>query len=138
MSALAAGVLFICTPVSVWDGDGPIACEEGQRVRLAGIAAREIDGTCNANQPCPEASGEAARDALVQLVGTPTGRGPHGHVLVRATAPLNCRSAGPDRYDRTVAWCASPAAGDLSCALVTARVALPWPRYDGASVCRRF
>ena len=29
-----AGEVFTCTPVSVWDGDGP-------RVRLAGIAARE-------------------------------------------------------------------------------------------------
>ena len=53
---IPAGTAFDCTPVAVWDGDGPVWCEEGPRVRLAGIAARESDGTCNANQPCLAAS----------------------------------------------------------------------------------
>ena len=39
-----AGQTFTCTPTHVWDGDGPIWCEEGPRLRLAGIAAREMDG----------------------------------------------------------------------------------------------
>jgi endonuclease YncB( thermonuclease family) len=38
--ALLAGAAFTCTPVRVWDGDGPIWCAEGPKVRLAGIAAR--------------------------------------------------------------------------------------------------
>lgn len=38
------GHQFNCTPTRVWDGGGPIWCAEGPRVRLAGIAAREIDG----------------------------------------------------------------------------------------------
>ncbi len=41
---VARGDGFACTPVRVWDGDGPIWCSEGPRVRLAGIAAREMDG----------------------------------------------------------------------------------------------
>lgn len=47
----------------VWDGDGPIWCAQGLRVRLAWIAARDIDGTCPRGHPDPKASGIAARDA---------------------------------------------------------------------------
>lgn len=36
--ALAARALFVCTPVAVWDGDGPVWCKEGLRLRIAGIA----------------------------------------------------------------------------------------------------
>jgi len=61
---VSAGQSFECTPTRVWDGDGPIWCAEGPRVRLSGIAAREMDGTCSAGHPCPKATAEAARDAL--------------------------------------------------------------------------
>jgi hypothetical protein len=37
---VAAAALFLCTPVAVYDGDGPIHCREGQKIRVAGIAAR--------------------------------------------------------------------------------------------------
>ena len=66
-----AGETFACTPTAVWDGDGPVWCAEGPRVRLAGIAAREADGSCIANQPCPDATAEQARDTLAALIGTP-------------------------------------------------------------------
>lgn len=42
-----AGEAFTCTPEAVWDGDGPVWCKEGPRIRLAGIAARELDGSCS-------------------------------------------------------------------------------------------
>lgn len=45
---IAAGLAFSCTPVAVYDGDGPIWCAEGPRIRLTAIAAREMDGTCRA------------------------------------------------------------------------------------------
>src|SRR4028118_43364 len=61
LGPLAAEALFICTPVEVWDGDGPIWCAEGPRVRLAGIAARELDETCRPGHPCPRARGRRAR-----------------------------------------------------------------------------
>src|SRR3546814_3019227 len=82
-----AGQTFLCTPTRVWDGDGPVWCAEGPRIRLAGIAARESDGTCRSNQPCPDAPAQAARDALVEIVGKPTGTSRDGHVFV----------SGPDR-----------------------------------------
>jgi len=45
------GASFACTPKALWDEDGPIWCKEGPRVRLTGIAAREIDGSCAAGPP---------------------------------------------------------------------------------------
>jgi endonuclease YncB( thermonuclease family) len=85
VSVVPTGENFTCTPVRVWDGDGPVWCKEGPRIRLAGIAAREIDDSCRFNQPCPTASGAEARDALVRLLGVPTGRSKEGHVLVSGT-----------------------------------------------------
>ncbi|GGB55743.1 hypothetical protein GCM10010833_08070 [Blastomonas aquatica] len=47
MSVIPSGQSFVCTPTVVWDGDGPIWCAEGPRIRLSGIAAREMDGSCS-------------------------------------------------------------------------------------------
>ena len=123
-AAVPAGVAFACTPIRVWDGDGPIWCAEGPRVRLAGIYARELDGTCRRGHPCPAASGINARDKLVELLGGSRGRAKAGHVLV-AGLSLCCRSQGLDRYGRTLAACADPN-GDVGEALVRAGVAAGW------------
>jgi endonuclease YncB( thermonuclease family) len=127
-SVLPAGQSFDCTPTRVWDGDGPVWCAEGPRIRLSGIAAREIDGTCRDNQPCPAAGAEEARDALVRLVGRPTGKSREGHVLVEGPT-MRCLSVGSGGGSRTAAWCVSPIGGDLSCAMVSGGWALRWERY---------
>ncbi|MBB4152922.1 endonuclease YncB(thermonuclease family) [Sphingomonas jinjuensis] len=133
--ALLSATAITCTPTRVWDGDGPIWCAEGPRIRLAGIAAREIDGRCRRRQPCPKASGIEARDRLVAMLGGGRGRTADGHVLV-AGPRLRCRPAGPMSYRRVVAWCQAPT-GDLSCAQLRAGVALRWRSYHGLEVCRR-
>jgi hypothetical protein len=119
---------FECTPTHVWDGDGPIWCAEGPHVRLAGIAAREMDGTCKTNQPCPRASAEAARDALVALLGKPIGVGEQGHILVEGPK-MQCRSDGSAGGTRTAAWCVSPKGGDVNCAALRGGLVLKWDRY---------
>jgi endonuclease YncB( thermonuclease family) len=126
---IEAGTAFTCTPTRVWDGDGPIWCAEGPKIRLAAIAAREIDETCMPNHPCPRASGKSARAALVDLVGTPVGRSREGHVLVSAK-PLKCWSHGSGKGERTAALCKTSGGIDLSCAMVRGGYALRWPRYD--------
>ena len=128
LSAVPSGQTFTCTPSRVWDGDGPIWCAEGPRVRLAGIAAREIDGTCRSHHPCPAGGGAEARDHLVALIGRPIGRSREGHVLVRG-GPLTCRSVGSGGGERTAAWCSTRDRMDLSCAMVASGYALRWPRY---------
>jgi len=123
-----AGQVFACTPTEVWDGDGPIWCAEGPKIRIAGVAAREIDGSCRQGQPCPPVSGTEARDLLVGLLGGPRGRTDDGHVIVRS-ATMTCISEGSAGGSRTAAWCRSPAVGDLSCAVVRDGGAVPWARF---------
>jgi endonuclease YncB( thermonuclease family) len=135
LAVIPAGETFPCTPVAVWDGDGPVWCEEGPRIRLAGIAAREIDGSCSADHPCLKTNAIDARDALVRLVGEPTGIGPHGHVTVRGPT-MRCLSAGSGGGNRTAAWCISPRGGDLSCVMVASKMAAKWDRYWRGHVCK--
>lgn len=128
LQVVAAGQTFVCTPTRVWDGDGPIWCAEGPRIRLAGIAAREMDGTCRSNQPCPRASAQEARDYLVGLIGRRVGVAPTGHILVRGER-LVCESDGDGVGNRTAAWCSNSTSGDLSRAMVRSGYALRWDRY---------
>lgn len=126
---VAADQVFTCTPTHVWDGDGPIWCAEGPKIRLAGIAAREIDGECRRGHPCPNASGPAARDALARLVGKPIGEASTGHVLVKGP-PLTCLSDGSGKGERTAAWCRTGAGIQINCAMVKGGYALRWGAYD--------
>lgn len=128
LSVGMAGSAFVCTPTAIYDGDGPIWCAEGPKVRLAGIAAREIDETCRPQHPCPKASGKASRDHLVKLLGGPRGTLPTGHIKVSAK-PMRCISTGSAGGERTGAWCRAAGVGDLSCAMVRGGYALRWDRY---------
>lgn len=129
VSIVAAGTSFSCTPTQVWDGDGPVWCKEGPRIRLAGIAAREMDDTCRARSPCPAASAVDARDALVNLLGRAAGIGPRGHVLIHGASTMRCTSDGWAKGNRTAAWCMLQGRVALSCAMIQTRTVLPWPRY---------
>jgi endonuclease YncB( thermonuclease family) len=134
LAVVATGQTFTCTPTAVWDGDGPIWCAEGPRIRIAGVASREIDESCKPTQPCPSVSGREARDRLVVLFGGRKGILATGHIKVRSE-PLKCRSEGSAGGNRTAAWCNSPAFGDLSCAIVRAGGAVRWRRYWGSHKC---
>jgi len=127
-NVVASGATFTCTPVAVYDGDGPIWCAEGPKIRLAGIAAREMDGSCKPHHPCPTLSAQKARDRLVQLLGGAKGRLKTGHVRVSGT-PLRCRSEGSAGGSRTAAWCTTRAGVDLSCAMIVSGTAARWQRY---------
>ncbi len=134
-SIVASGQTFTCTPTHIWDGDGPVWCAEGPHLRIAGIAAREMDGTCRTNQPCPAASAIEARDALVQLMGGARGTISTGHVVVRGPR-LTCRSEGGAGGNRTAAWCRLPSGADLSCAMIKTGTVLRWDRHWKGPACR--
>lgn len=131
-----AGEVFTCTPTRIWDGDGPIWCDEGPRIRLSGIAAREVkrvdgrmvDAGCRSGHPCSTRNGIEARDHLVALVGRATGTAGTGHVLV-VGEPLSCESEGGGKGVRTAAWCQNKRSGDLSRAMVRDGYAVKWERY---------
>lgn len=128
VSVIPSGERFDCTPHLVWDGDGPIWCEEGPRVRLNGINAREIDETCDDDAPCPNFGGVEARDALAVILGEITGRTGDGHVVVEGPT-LSCLSTGGALGERTGAWCEHPDVGDLACLLIEEGIASQWDRY---------
>ena len=127
-AVVSAGQTFTCTPTHVYDGDGPIWCAEGPHVRIAGIAAKEMDETCRAGQPCPAASAVQARDALVNLFGGARGTISTGHLMVRGPS-MTCLSEGSAGGSRTAAWCTLPSGQDLSCAMVATGTVLKWDRY---------
>jgi endonuclease YncB( thermonuclease family) len=131
---IPAGQTFQCTPTAVWDGDGPIFCAEGPKIRIAGVGAREMDGSCRPNQPCPAVTSIEGRDRLVTLLGGPKGTTADGHIIVRSPTMI-CRSVGSAGGSRTAAWCRSPAVGDLSCAAVRAGGAVRWPRFWRGHQC---
>jgi endonuclease YncB( thermonuclease family) len=129
------GLAFTCIAVAVWDGDGPIRCRDGGKVRLSGINAREIDGTCRAGHPCPSAGAIRARDILVKLLGGATGTLRDGHVTIRPVA-LRCEITGGS-YDRITAFCRLQDGRDLSCAMLASGTVAKWPRYWGKHRCAR-
>ncbi len=135
VAVVSAGQTFTCTPTHVWDGDGPVWCAEGPHIRIGGIAAREMDGTCRSNQPCPRASAIEARDALVRLLGGPRGTISTSHVIV-AGPRLICHSEGSAGGNRTAAWCRFPSGADLSCAMIKTGTVLRWDRYWKGPACR--
>ena len=92
-SVVPAGQSFTCTPIAVWDGDGPKWCAEGPHVRLSGVAAREMNGNCSPGHPCPDADALTARDYLVGLLGKPQGWTRSGHILVSGPT-MRCVSRG--------------------------------------------
>lgn len=112
---------FTCTVTGVHDGDGPIYCAEGPKIRLTAIAARELDETCNSGHPCPSAAGTTARDELYRLA--------RGQVL-------SCEQTSTS-YSRVTAWCWRPDGVELNCAMVKSGKALAWTKFDPTGrMCR--
>lgn len=132
VAVVPAGETFTCTPVRVWDADGPIWCAEGPRVRLDGIAAREMDGDCLPGHPCPAMNPLAARARLVALLA-PKRIWPlkSHHIALEGAPGLSCTSSGSAKGNRTSAICRTAANEDIGCALIAAGAALEWRRYSG-------
>lgn len=131
VSVIAAPTAFTCTPVQIWDADGPIWCAEGPRVRLHGIAAREMDGTCRKGHPCPDMPPIAARNALVRLLGAAAiNATTTGHIRLSGAPPLACRSYGSAGGNRTAARCRLPDRSDLGCRLIASGAAREWTQYS--------
>lgn len=111
---------FSCTVAFVNDGD-TLRCEDGTRVRLHAVSARERDGSCSPGHPCPAASAEAATSTLRRLVGART---------------IRCQPTGRS-YGRVTAICWTLGGEEVNCAMVRSGVALIWERFDRqAPLCR--
>ncbi len=109
---------FACQVVRVYDGDGPITCRNGIKVRVAGVQAPDFEraSPCLQRKPgyvCDDAKARASQRIAARLV------------LGKA---LGCRPV--DRsYQRVVARCTLPDGRSLSCALIAAGAATRWDIY---------
>ncbi len=101
---------FACPVVSVHDGD-TMRCADGTRVRLQGIDANELNGSCHF--ACAAQSAQSAQGNLARLT---------------LNREATCVPTGKS-YDRVTAWC-SIGTVDLSCAQVSAGAAVVWSKYD--------
>jgi endonuclease YncB( thermonuclease family) len=80
--------LFLCLVASVTDGD-TLRCDNGTRVRIAGIDAPEMPGHCARYRQCTPGDPYASRNSLIALTQNKT---------------LRCNSVGKS-YNRVLAHC---------------------------------
>lgn len=112
---------FTCAVVRVHDGDGPLWCANGIKVRIAGVQAPDyVDAepcrrhdVSRANYRCDDAAAYRSQ----QIVG---------RLVLRQT--LTCEPVGMS-YARVVARCTLADGRSLSCAVIAAGAAVRWDRY---------
>jgi len=100
------GAIILFTVCHQIDGDTFLACS-GERIRLAGIDARERNETCHNLPKCPPLSHRQATNAAMAALQGKT---------------LRCRVVGHS-YNRIVADCG------VSCAFIRVGIAVRWPVY---------
>lgn len=111
---------FSCEVAYVNDGD-TFRCEDGTRVRLHAVAARESDDTCSPGHPCPSATAASATATLRSLVSGRT---------------LSCVKVGTS-YNRITAICWTPDEREVNCAMIRSGTTLVWDRFNRqTSICQ--
>ena len=118
MLMLITAAAFSCVVTRVHDGDGPLWCQGGPEVRVAGIQAPDYESaepcrTGRANYVCDDAKAARSQRIVSRLV------------LHRT---LNCRAVDTS-YGRVVVRCTLPDGRSLSCAAIAAGAAVRWDRY---------
>jgi endonuclease YncB( thermonuclease family) len=117
---LAAAPLssFQCTVTRVHDGDGPLWCANGIKIRVAGIQAPDFEDA----EPCRRArSGYVCSDVRAAR---------SQQIVERLTLGRTMVCQPVDRsYSRVVARCTLPDGRSLSCAILAASAATRWDSY---------
>jgi len=112
---------FVCEVVKVHDGDGPLWCRSGQKVRVAGIQAPDFEIAEPCRRPAARratyACDNAAAERSLQIVSRLT-----------LSQRLVCQPVGTS-YKRVVALCTLPDGRSLSCATIAAGAAVRWDSY---------
>ncbi|QNE31175.1 hypothetical protein F1C10_03960 [Sphingomonas sp. NBWT7] len=109
---------FVCQVVKVHDGDGPLWCANGRKVRVAGVQAPDYENAepCRRRKAayvCDDAEARASQRIAARLT---------------LNKRLTCQPV--DRsYTRVVARCTLPDGRSLTCALLAAGAATRWDSY---------
>jgi len=119
--AAAALPPFTCDVIRVHDGDGPLWCRSGQKVRIAGVQAPDFENAQPCQRPVARRTAYTCDDQAARRSRTIVER----LVLHRR---LSCQPV--DRsYSRVVARCTLPDGRSVSCAVIAAGAAGAWPTY---------
>lgn len=122
---------FICTVTRVHDGDGPLWCSNGVKVRIAGVQAPDFRSAEPCRHPDARRHNYACNDAAAKRSRLTVER----LVLHRS---MSCLPVGAS-YGRVVARCTLADGRSLSCAVIAAGAAVRWDRYwrrNGMGECR--
>jgi endonuclease YncB( thermonuclease family) len=116
--ALASAAALFCVAPTHSDGDNMRCRNHKETMRIYGIDAPEMPGSCRPGRRCVQGNPYASRDYLRRLT------------LGRA---VKCAVRDIDRYGRPVVDCTADGI-NIGCAMIAARQAVP--RY-GKLNCRR-
>ncbi|WP_226341787.1 thermonuclease family protein [Sphingomonas sp. NIC1] len=122
---------FECEVVRVHDGDGPLWCRSGEKVRVAGIQAPDFEDAAPCRRPAARRTAYTCNDVAARRSQQIVSRLTLGRRLI-------CQPTGRS-YSRIVARCTLPDGRSLSCAAIAAGAAVRWDRYwreYGMGECR--
>lgn len=122
---------LVCQVVRVHDGDGPLWCRSGVKIRVAGVQAPDFESAAPCRRPasrrrtyvCDDRAAKRSRQIMERLT---------------LGKRLACQPMATS-YKRVVARCTLPDGRSLSCAAVAAGAAVRWDRYwreYGMGECR--
>lgn len=129
--AAAALPTFSCDVVRVHDGDGPLWCRSGEKVRIAGIQAPDFESA----EPCRRPDARRTNYTCDDRAAARSQRIVSSLVMGKR---LICQPMGKS-YSRIVVRCTLPDGRSLSCAAIAAGAAVRWDRYwrqYGMGECR--
>lgn len=112
---------LVCHVVRVHDGDGPLWCRSGLKIRVAGIQAPDFESAGPCRRP-------AARRAAYTCDDRAAARSQRIVSNLILGKRLACQPTG-ESYSRIVARCTLPDGRSLSCAAIAAGAAIRWDRY---------
>ncbi len=99
--------LLICVVASVTDAD-TIRCQNGTKVRIAGVSALERNGSCNSRPTCPVMPHKLAQPIASMLMLGRT-------ISFRVVGTSYGRAVGENQA--------------LRCQLIASGAVVEWPRY---------
>ncbi len=127
----AAPPPIVCVVTRVHDGDGPLWCRSGEKIRVAGIQAPDFETA----EPCRRRQAQRRAYTCDDRAAARSKRIMSSMTLGK---PLVCQPVDVS-YGRIVARCTLPDGRSLSCAAVAAGAAIRWDRYwrqYGMGACR--